>query len=451
MTRRRDRDDSHPELVDSAHDRLVDSIRTHAIRSRTTDPTADVDEFVAFDPVLEEVRVVGLGEATHRTRELVRLKHRFFRYLVERHGVRVFGLEAPFSETMALHDYVVHGRGNLDAILDRIGFRIYETEEMMAFLRWIRDFNEGRPPSDRIEVYGFDVQSGAGAAQGLLSYFDGPSPSSPSNWSPSPGDEVLESLSRVADGVFEGEDVNEDRLRVAESVVSTLEGRFESSGDVGSDDTDSDPSIAKQHWRTLQRACEFARTGVEADRAEQWGLRDRYMADAVEWILDHANANRIAVWAHDNHVKRGRLTGDGHPSKTMGEHLASRYGDGYYALGAQFGQGTVRAWVSTDGGEGGIEVDGHHFSMTEIPVPDPVEGSVPAVFTDVGAPVVLLDYRSLPEGGRLREWLNDERPHHFVAGVVDTDDRRNFYRGYVAAEAFDGLAFVREASPTTPR
>ncbi|MEF8756704.1 MAG: erythromycin esterase family protein [Halobacteriales archaeon] len=428
---------------DVSHDELVDHIRTHAIWSGTTDPNADVGEFAAFDSVLADVRVIGLGEATHRTREFVRLKHRFFRYLVEHHGVRLFGLEAPFSETMALHDYVVHGHGNLDAILDRIGFRIYETEEMVAFLRWLRDFNERRPPSDRIEVYGFDVQSAVGPAEALLSSFDDPSVSPPP-------DDVIGSLSSVAKGVFEGEDVNEERLRRAEAVVSTLAGRFESKVDVGSDDANPDPSIAKQHWRTLQRACEFARTGMEADRSEQWGLRDRYMAETVAWILDHADANRIAVWAHDNHVKRGRLTGDGHPSKTMGEHLASRYGDGYHALGGQFGQGTVRAWVPTDG-DGEIEVDGRDLSMTEIPVPEPIEGAIPAVFSDLGDQVVLLEFRSLPDDGRLGRWLGEERSHHFVAGVVDPDDRRNFYRDYAPVQAFDGLFFVREASPTTPR
>lgn len=428
---------------DVPHDELVDRIRTHASRPGTTDPNADVDEFAAFDPVIEDVDVVGLGEATHRTREFVRFEHLFFRYLVERHGFRLFGLEAPFSETMALHDFVVHGEGTLDAALDQIDFRIYETEEMATLFRWMRSFNEGRPASDRIEVYGFDVQSAAGAAEALLSYLEDPSVSPPP-------DDVIESLSMVADGVFEGEDVNEERLGKGERVVSSLEDRFESTVDDDPDDADPDPSIAKQHWRTLQGACEFARTGLEADRSAQWGLRDRYMAEAVEWMLDHADPNRIAVWAHDNHVKRGRLTGDGHPSKTMGEHLASRYGDGYYALGTQFGRGVVRAWVPTDG-EGEIEVDGRDLSMTEIPVPQPIEGSIPAVFTDVGAPVVLLDYRSLPDGGLLREWLDEERPHHFVAGVIDPADRRNFYRDYGAARAFDGLAFVRAASPTTPR
>jgi len=428
---------------DVPHDELVDRIRTNASRLRTTDPNAEVDEFAAFDPALEDVEVVGLGEATHRTREFVRFKHRFFRYLVERHGFRLFGLEAPFSETMALHDYVVHGHGDLDAALDRIDFRIYETQEMAAFLRWMRSFNEGRPASDRIEVYGFDVQSAAGAAEALLSHLEDPSVSPPP-------DDVIESLSMVADGVFEGEDVNEERLRRAEGVVSSLEDRFASTTDVDPDDADPHPSIAEQHRRTLERACEFARIGLDADRSAQWGLRDRYMAETVEWILDRADANRIAVWAHDNHVKRGRLTGDGHPSKTMGDHLASRYGNGYYALGAQFGRGAVRAWVPTDG-EGEIEVDGRDLSMTEIPVPEPIEGSVPAVFADVGDRVVLLDFRALPEGGRLGEWLDEERPHHFVAGVVDPADRRNFYREYVAREAFDGVAFVREASPTTPR
>ena len=36
-------------------------------------------------------RIVGLGEATHGTKEFFQLKHRIFKYLVENHGFKIFG------------------------------------------------------------------------------------------------------------------------------------------------------------------------------------------------------------------------------------------------------------------------------------------------------------------------------------------------------------------------
>ncbi|WP_232703133.1 erythromycin esterase family protein [Halobacterium wangiae] len=421
--------------TDAPHD-LVDSLRRHCTELETTDPDADSPALRAFDDALGGVDVVGLGEATHRTREFFAFKHRFVRYLVTVHGFRTFALEASFSETVALHDYVVHGRGDLQSILEDIGFQIYETEEMVAFLEWMRSFNEDRPLSGRVAVYGFDVQSAAGAAAALRAFFresDGERPP----------EGLLRTLDEVADGVFEGEAVDRDRLRAAEHAAEDVADWFEHERE-----GDADTALARQHLRTFRRACEFARTGEEADRAAQWGLRDRYMAETVDWIRERAPDDRVAVWAHNNHVKTGRLSGDGHPSATMGEHLSRRYGSGYYALGAQFGRGAVRAYAPTDGD--GVEFDGTTLATTELAVPAPEEGSVPELFARLEAPVALLDYRSLSEDSLLRSWLAEQRRHRYVAGVVDPAEDSAICRCHAAADEFDGVFFVRSVGPSTP-
>ena len=51
-------------------------------------------------------RLIGLGEATHGTKEFGSLRHRFFRYLVEERGYRVLILEDTLGQTMRVKDYI---------------------------------------------------------------------------------------------------------------------------------------------------------------------------------------------------------------------------------------------------------------------------------------------------------------------------------------------------------
>lgn len=432
---------------------VLDSLRDHCVPLETTDPDAGAEPLGEFADALDDVDVLGLGEATHRTREFARFKHRFVRYLVTAHGLRAFALEAPVAETLALHDYVADGTGDLRDALDDVGFQIYQTEEVAALFEWLRAFNESRPPGDRAAVYGFDVQSAAGPARALRDWLGtrrgrehGPLPRDGGFGD----DDLLDALDEVADGVVEGENVDENRLQSAERAADALAEWFDSD-----DSVPETAPLARRHLRTLRQACEFARTGLDAGRTEQWGLRDQFMAENVAWIREHTGADFVAVWAHNNHVKTGRLGGDGYPSLTMGEHLSRRFGGGYYALGAQFARGTARAYTPVDpetveAADDHVESDGTTLAMTELDVPAPPVGAVPDLFSRLDAHAALLDFRSLPGDSSLRSWLADERPHRYVSGVVDPDEENAFVRPHRALDVFDGAFFVDDVTPTRP-
>lgn len=90
------------------NDTPVDAIADHAIPLPSTDP-ADLRPLA---DALADRTVVGLGEATHGTREFFRLKHRLIRFLVEEHGFRAVALESNFLVALALDDYVTRSEGD---------------------------------------------------------------------------------------------------------------------------------------------------------------------------------------------------------------------------------------------------------------------------------------------------------------------------------------------------
>ena len=61
------------------------------------DPTLPLDDLEPLRQVIGNASVVGLGETIHTSGGYYRMKHRAFRFLVERMGFRVFAFESPWE------------------------------------------------------------------------------------------------------------------------------------------------------------------------------------------------------------------------------------------------------------------------------------------------------------------------------------------------------------------
>ncbi len=116
-------------------------------------------------------RVVALGEATHGTREFFQLKHRILEYLVTERGFTAFAFEAPFAEALAVDAYVRTGKGDPRDAVAGLRAWIFDTEEMLSLVRWMRRYNEDPKHTRKLRFYGFDMQYPSGSAQALVAYF----------------------------------------------------------------------------------------------------------------------------------------------------------------------------------------------------------------------------------------------------------------------------------------
>jgi erythromycin esterase len=88
---------------------------------------------------LKQARIVGLGEATHGTREFFEMKHRIFKYLVEMHGFKAFAFECDYGESVFFDRYINGGPGDIDELMKtKMHFWTWRTVEVRALLEWIR-------------------------------------------------------------------------------------------------------------------------------------------------------------------------------------------------------------------------------------------------------------------------------------------------------------------------
>ncbi len=129
---------------------------------QTVDPMAPMSDLSILDPVIGAADIVGLGEATHGSREFFLMKHRVFRYLVENKGFTIFGLEASMPDCLAMERYVATGEGDPKAAVMAQGFWTWSTEEVLDLIKWMRTYNADAKHTNKLHVVGFDMQNQVG-------------------------------------------------------------------------------------------------------------------------------------------------------------------------------------------------------------------------------------------------------------------------------------------------
>lgn len=421
-------------------DALVDELAATAVALDGIDPAAPLDDMATLRDVLSDATVIGMGESTHGTRECFRFKHRLFRFLVEELDYRLFAIEANFSETLALNDYVVDGEGDPRDGLAGIYFWTWDTEEVLALVEWMREYNADRPRAERLRFYGIDAQYMVGAAVALSEYIATVDPDYLAT--------VEEDCDALAGDTLYTHDLDGDaaadaqtELDRATDLAADLDARFEAHEDAYVDASSrSEFELARRHCRTLEQAATVKQGSLDGDEGVAYEARDRAMAENVAWLLDHEEEDRIAVWAHDGHVRDGELETSDWAAETMGSNLRTAFGDDYYSLSLQFARGEFQVY------------DSESDSATRVvSIADPPSESLPVLFETLDADAAVLDLRSLGERSTLAEFLDTPRGVHSIGAMFDADDYPGDYvPEYDLREIFDGVAFVGESTRARP-
>ncbi|MFG1945213.1 erythromycin esterase family protein [Nonomuraea sp. NPDC048826] len=463
-------------------------LASRAIPLAGLDPRSPAADLEPLREVLDGVRVVGLGEATHGTREFFLLKHRLLRFLVEELGFTVLAMEASVSAAEALDAYVLGGPGDPERLLADLGFWTWHTREMLAVVEWMREHN--RTAMTKVRFAGIDPQFPAASLRWLRDHLGdraddllGPlevlgetrlgvtGPLSPTVEAAARRllDHVLEvggpdneppgarpwSEGRGARGDVRGADIPGGAGRGVRGVaVSGSAGvSHEAEGGAGVSDEaacegcgDADlAGGAVAHAVTVwQFATLMTRPRRDADAARTVAAaRDRFMADNVD-RLPADPAAKIAVWAHNGHVSAGHYGNDG-GIPAMGHYLRRRHGDGYYALGLLFGEGEFRARRL-------------RFGKPDVRRP-PVGHRVPATakptMTEFSLSAAcprdhLVDLRGGPRPDSVEQWLGQERSMRAYGGVAGRFAYKLAFTPTVLGHDFDGLAYIAHGTCSTP-
>ncbi|MEL6133369.1 MAG: erythromycin esterase family protein, partial [Bacteroidota bacterium] len=319
-----------PAVLTDAQQAIVDGLDSaqHEIAAKPFDVT---DEELQVLDYLADTKVVGLGEATHGTREFFQMKHRVFQYLVEKHGYDAFVFEMDFAEAM-IFDRWIQGESQADLrnlMRTEMLFWTWATEEVLELFTWMRDYNIAHPDK-RVHLYGVDTQAPFYNLKELTRQLDAILPALADSMRFYHGAEY--------EKMFDLYDAKDQEA--AERIQKNLQHThllIEQARDelVSLSSEENYALIAQLHLHMEQ---------VEAHNYQfthqgQPPLRDKYMADNTRWWLDQSpEGTQHVLWAHNYHVSNiytGNLWND-----SQGGYLKNFYQSDYQIIG--FGKNTGR-------------------------------------------------------------------------------------------------------------
>ncbi len=332
----------------------------------------------------DRVALLGLGEALHGGDDILLLRNRLFRRLVEAHGYSALAIESSLPRAQVVNEYVA-GRGPAPyEDIREAGFShgFGRLEANRELVEWMREYNA--EPSRRVtlQFYGFDsptemthTDSPRRLLEFVLEYLasvdsasarehrgridpllgrdaDWENPAAMMDPAQSMGLSPAATALRIAT-----EDLMADlQARRPELVVESGEDRYLEAAHFA--------SAARQ---LLNYHAGVAKPGATERIVRLLGMRDAMMADNLAYIVSRERGRgRVLAFAHNSHLRRGQAEWQLGPHAlawwTAGAHLDAIFGPYYAVIGSGVG-------VSDANGIGRPEAGTLEARLTAAPGP----------------------------------------------------------------------------------
>lgn len=386
--------------------------------------------------VLRGVRIVGLGEGTHGTREFFQLKARLVEFLVKEAGFTVFAMETSYANSFEINEYVLNGKGDRDKVLAKQGLWAWDTQEVVELLDWLRQYNSSAPTEKKARFVGFDIHNNNPSIDFVSDYLSKVAP------------ERLDAFKKTTQQLRAEDDSGRQHLDYTLKVSATDKAQAlatlnELLGFLYLNEkrftlrtSAAEFTEALQHARIL---AEFADTYRRPrfdpiDRLNSSGYaRDIYMAQNVQWQIDELKpGTRIIVWAHNDHI--GKFKG------ALGDYLQQVYGPDYYALAFSFNQGAFQARE--------LAPDVTIGALKEFTVGPAPEGSVEWYLSRTGIRNFIVDLRSTSKPEAVDSWLSLPRAMRSIG--LGFSRFENVFLRVNLKQTYDGLVFIETSTRARP-
>jgi len=343
--------------------------------------------------------VIALGEVSHGSSEIFKMKNRIIQYLATNYGFDIFSIEGNMPEAYKLNDYIVRGKGDPKKLIAGMYFWTWRTEEVLNMVEWMHRFNQ---PKQRISFTGFDMQFHEGAVNELLDAFkeNEDATNRIANLK-----RILVKIKTRAQYNHGMPSVGENEMKEIDAILSFLQNSIE--------------TFPNKDW--LQQNIVIIQQYLE-NNSSLW--RDKCMADNFLWIKEHNPNSKLVIWAHNAHIQK--------TDQMMGYHLAQKLGDDYITFGFTFYDGSFTAAGSN--------------GLTSYNAQQGYPGTLEYLLEQLKEPVFILDLKRIKsENNKDTEWLTQRLAYRLVGS---TGGDPNEFLGNKISNDFDYLIFIKTSTPS---
>jgi erythromycin esterase len=367
----------------------------------TAKAESGLDDLTAFKTMVGDAKIIGLGEATHGTREFFQMKHRLLEYLVKEMSFTTFAIEATYPEAYAVNDYVLNGVGNAKTALKNLYFWTWNTQEVLDMIEWMRRYNQTVTADKKVKFLGFDMQSPTNAIAYVQNFVRRLEPAEAKNVSDNLACFRLTHASGQASLAYAEyyKTPSETQKKCQESYQTVHKWLTTNRQQLIAKSSSLEFERALRHLVIAQQGLKMFGIDFTNNFIEVLNSRDQSMAENVEWLLENETGNgKIVLWAHNGHVQFSRWLG----VQWMGTHLKAKNGANYLSVGFSFERGSVTA----------LDLDSE-YRLRAMTIPNnPNPESLESFLQTANTPRFLLDLRTVNPA--TKTWLNQNRPMHWI-------------------------------------
>jgi len=392
-----------------ARDSASDWLRAHS---------ASLDSSLApFEALARRVNVIGLGEATHGSREFGDVRLLLTRHLVERFGYRIIAIENSASRLALLDRYTRGQVTSQDSVTRVIESGWIGRRALRELARWLRQWNAAHP-TDVVELVGLDPQDGELARRDLRLLITRAYPEVLARYG------AVEREIAAADSqtwVFGNSDVDSSARHLLQELNARL------NADLPLLRRLFDSSLVASAVRAAREFFQFA--DFNASDAGWQRSRDWHMTSNLFDAMDRRPGPKAVYWAHNAHVAAPPDRSPG--SRPMGAWLREALGCDYGAVALAFDAGGFVAQIPND-----LEDD---LAVSTLPVaPDE---TIEGVLRTVRPGATIATWRC-EDRAAAPSWLLQPQRMHWVGALYrpGTNPSESF-RPFRLTDDFDGVVF----------
>lgn len=269
--------------------------------------------------------MIGVGEATHGSKEFLVTKSKCFLYLNRYLGYRDLALEIPFSIGPLISSYINNevSKTYIDSILQPA--KTIYSSEFFQFLDSLKTFNASSEKNRKIRVWGFDLDQYYDYALLQLK-----------NITQKLGDKYARRFIEITISIPGNykKITNIKSQYTSDSVRDAIVKLRNFTDSLRTNLDKDDVFIVTMCVQQIERSFEYF-----SEANGSFAFRDKNMAENVIAISDHIESSRIMLWGHNLHIKKNSVG-----FKNMGDWLDKKYGKIYFSIGSIFKEGSYRVW-----------------------------------------------------------------------------------------------------------
>lgn len=419
-------------LPQPAPEPVVSWIKQEAVNIPSIEAGQGFLDLQPLKNIIGNARVVAIGETTHGTREMFQLKHRFLEFLVEEMGFTVLAMEGVEIQELAINDYILYGKGDLEKILASLP-AVWSTEEIFKMIIWMKIYNADPSHPRKVKFLGIETGDSRSAVHFLQRYLEKVDPSALKEYEKPllflGNSDVYSRLLKYSD----------DEYTVLQKTLKKFQFGFDQEkANYITRSSLPEWEQARQRISLLQQFVESYYIPGDNDY-HYLNLRSRFMAENTRWILDtEPPGTKIMLWAHNFHISLSPYPG--YPFIFMGMHLRQMLGNDYLAIGFIFNRGSFQGLDFTSPNKE------HHVLKSFVLGPTP--GSYGLAMSRTGLGSFFLDLRQVPASGIVHDWFSVPQVCQWVNYIYDSEKDIKYL--FQLPRLFDAIIFIDKITRARP-